>query len=232
MTARRASLLETAPEVPVSSRQAAVPRSPRPLTEVSAPPLLDPTSSIDIVTLRRTTVSPCPVRKANLKNPAGGVGALSILSRLIRSKRLSAPRYYNHYIPRPRGGTPATTKRDFARPDLLVGQNTTTVNYPFGGGVLSPSTGIVLNNEMGDFSIPTDITPDHLPPAPSNFIEPIKRPLSSMTPIIVTKDNQLVGVLGGSGGLNIIPAVTQVFINYFILGMEPLAAVQSPRVFS
>lgn len=64
---------------------------------------------------------------------------------------------------------------------------TTTVNYPFGGGVLSPSTGIVLNNEMGDFSIPTDISPDHLPPAPSNFIEPIKRPLSSMTPIIVTK---------------------------------------------
>ncbi|PRQ50959.1 putative gamma-glutamyltransferase, Omega peptidase [Rosa chinensis] len=108
---------------------------------------------------------------------------------------------------------------------------TITVNYPFGGGVLSPSTGIVLNNEMGDFSSPTDISPDHLPPAPSNFIEPIKRPLSSMTPIIVTKDNQLVGVLGGSGGLNIIPAVTQVFINYFILGMEPLASVQSPRVY-
>ncbi|KAL6225686.1 hypothetical protein ACLB2K_004535 [Fragaria x ananassa] len=74
----------------------------------------------DTLGIRRTTVSPCPVRKANLKNPAGGVGALSILSRLIRSKRLSAPRYYNHHIPRPRGGTPATTKRDFARPGLLV----------------------------------------------------------------------------------------------------------------
>lgn len=108
---------------------------------------------------------------------------------------------------------------------------TTTVNYPFGGGVLSPSTGIVLNNEMDDFSIPTDISPDHLPPAPANFIEPSKRPLSSMTPIIVTKDNQLVGVLGGSGGMNIIPAVTQVFLNHFILGMEPLAAVQNPRVY-
>ncbi|KAK9947877.1 hypothetical protein M0R45_003475 [Rubus argutus] len=108
---------------------------------------------------------------------------------------------------------------------------TTTVNYPFGGGVLSPSTGIVLNNEMDDFSIPTDISPDHLPPAPANFIEPSKRPLSSMTPIIVTKDNQLVGVLGGSGGMKIIPAVTQVFLNYFILGMDPLAAVQNPRVY-
>lgn len=108
---------------------------------------------------------------------------------------------------------------------------TTTVNYAFGGGVLSPRTGIVLNNEMDDFSIPTDISPDKLPPAPTNFIAPNKRPLSSMTPIIVLKDDQLVGVLGGSGGLDIIPAVVQVFINHFILGMEPLAAVQSARVY-
>lgn len=108
---------------------------------------------------------------------------------------------------------------------------TTTVNYPFGAGILSPSTGIVLNNEMGDFSIPTEISPDKLPPAPANFIKPNKRPLSSMTPLIITKDNQLAGVIGGSGGMNIIPAVTQVFINHFILGMEPLAAVQNPRVY-
>uniref|UniRef100_A0A5B7ALX6 Glutathione hydrolase n=1 Tax=Davidia involucrata TaxID=16924 RepID=A0A5B7ALX6_DAVIN len=108
---------------------------------------------------------------------------------------------------------------------------TTTVNYPFGAGVLSPATGIILNNEMDDFSTPTEISPDQLPPAPNNFIKPNKRPLSSMTPIIVLKDNQLTGVLGGSGGLYIIPAVIQVFLNHYILGMEPLAAVQSPRVY-
>ncbi|XP_022893272.1 glutathione hydrolase 3-like isoform X2 [Olea europaea var. sylvestris] len=108
---------------------------------------------------------------------------------------------------------------------------TTTVNYPFGGGVLSPSTGIVLNNEMDDFSTPTETSPDRLPPAPTNFIRPNKRPLSSMTPIIVLKDNQLAGVIGGSGGLNIIPAVVQVFINHFVLGMDPLAAVRNARVY-
>ncbi|CAH8322336.1 unnamed protein product [Eruca vesicaria subsp. sativa] len=108
---------------------------------------------------------------------------------------------------------------------------TTTVNYPFGGGVLSPSTGILLNNEMDDFSVPEMITPDHLPPAPSNFIEPNKRPLSSMTPLVITKEGELVAVVGGSGGTNIIAAVIQVFLNCFVLKMKPLEAVQSARVY-
>uniref|UniRef100_A0ACD5TSV9 Uncharacterized protein n=1 Tax=Avena sativa TaxID=4498 RepID=A0ACD5TSV9_AVESA len=107
---------------------------------------------------------------------------------------------------------------------------TTTVNYYFSACVLSPSTGIVLNNEMDDFSVPQQ-TPDHLPPAPANFIAPGKRPLSSMTPTIILKDGQLAGVLGGSGGTNIIAAVTQVFLNHFVVGMSPFAAVQSARVY-
>ncbi|XP_021765525.1 putative inactive gamma-glutamyltranspeptidase 4 [Chenopodium quinoa] len=108
---------------------------------------------------------------------------------------------------------------------------TTTVNYPFGGGVLSPSTGIVLHNEMGDFSTPAEVSPDSPPPDPANFIQPGKRPLSSMTPLIILKDDQLAGVIGGSGGMNIIPAVTQVFLNHFVLGMDPLTAVQNERVY-
>lgn len=108
---------------------------------------------------------------------------------------------------------------------------TTTVNYHFGAGLRSTSTGILVNNEMDDFSTPTDISPDKLPPAPTNFIEPNKRPLSSMTPLIVTKDDQLVGVIGGSGGMHIIPAVIQVFLNHFILGMKPLDAVLRPRIY-
>ncbi|XP_023521514.1 glutathione hydrolase 3-like isoform X1 [Cucurbita pepo subsp. pepo] len=108
---------------------------------------------------------------------------------------------------------------------------TTTVNEHFGAGLLSPSTGIVLNNEMGDFSVPTDISPDKLPPAPANFIQPNKRPLSSMIPLIVTKDDRLIAVLGGSGGMKIIPAVIQVFLNYFSLGFQPFPAVERSRVY-
>ncbi|KAL5079843.1 hypothetical protein RYX36_008264 [Vicia faba] len=109
---------------------------------------------------------------------------------------------------------------------------TTSVDRHFGAGIRSTSTGIVINDEMDDFSIPTDISPGKLPPAPTNFIEPNKRPLSSMTPIIITKDDQLVGVIGASGGMSIIPAVTQVFLNHFILGMNPLDAVLRPRVYT
>lgn len=108
---------------------------------------------------------------------------------------------------------------------------TTTVNDYFGAHLLSPSTGIVVNDEMDDFSLPTERTPDHLPPAPANFIAPGKRPLSSMTPAIILRNGQLAGVVGGSGGTKIIPAVTQIFLNHFIVGMHPLAAVQHPRVY-
>ena len=62
---------------------------------------------------------------------------------------------------------------------------TNTVNSYFGSSILSPSTGIVLNNEMDDFSIPLNSSKNIPPPAHSNFIRPGKRPLSSMSPTIV-----------------------------------------------
>lgn len=68
---------------------------------------------------------------------------------------------------------------------------TVTVNAYFGAGVLSPSTGIVLNNEMDDFSMPAKVSKNVAPPAPANFIAPGKRPLSSMSPTIVLKVSNL-----------------------------------------
>ncbi|KAM4127921.1 hypothetical protein ACJW30_02G126400 [Castanea mollissima] len=108
---------------------------------------------------------------------------------------------------------------------------TTTVNSYFGSLILSPSTGIVLNNEMDDFSIPTNVSADIPPPAPANFICPGKRPLSAMSSTIVLKDEQLQAVVGASGGGKIIAATAEVLLNHFARGMDPLSSVMAPRFY-
>ncbi|KAK9991086.1 hypothetical protein SO802_026071 [Lithocarpus litseifolius] len=108
---------------------------------------------------------------------------------------------------------------------------TATVNSYFGSLFLSPSTGIVLNNEMDDFSIPRNVSADLPPPAPANFIRPGKRPLSSMSPTIVLKDEQVQAVVGASGGGMIIAGTAEVLLNHFARGMDPLSSVMEPRVY-
>ncbi|KAK6922947.1 hypothetical protein RJ641_011251, partial [Dillenia turbinata] len=108
---------------------------------------------------------------------------------------------------------------------------TCTVNAYFGSRLLSESTGIILNNEMDDFSIPENFRKECPPPAPANFIRPGKRPLSSMSPTIVLKDGQLKAVLGASGGVRIIAGTLEVFINHFLKGMDPISSVTAPRIY-
>lgn len=108
---------------------------------------------------------------------------------------------------------------------------TSTLNSYFGAQILSPTTGVVLNNEMDDFSIPANGTAIVPPPAPANFIHPAKRPLSSMTPTIILKGNKLKAVVGASGGAMIIAGTTEVFLNHFSKGMDPLSSVMAPRVY-
>ncbi|PON36816.1 Gamma-glutamyltranspeptidase [Trema orientale] len=108
---------------------------------------------------------------------------------------------------------------------------TTTINVYFGSKMLSPSTGIILNNQMDDFSIPANVSKGIRPPAPANFIRPGKRPLSSMTPTIVLRDNQLKALLGASGGLYIFPATAEVLLNHFVRRMDPLSSVMAPRIY-
>ncbi|SCV56883.1 related to gamma-glutamyltransferase [Fusarium fujikuroi] len=88
---------------------------------------------------------------------------------------------------------------------------TTTVNLIFGSFLMDPLTGVILNNEMNDFSIPGVPNEFGFAPAEANFIRPNKRPLSSCTPLIVSnKDGSLFAVIGAAGGSRIISATTQV----------------------
>eukprot|EP00871_Galdieria_phlegrea_P005992 jgi/Galph1/880/GphlegSOOS_G5702.1 len=107
---------------------------------------------------------------------------------------------------------------------------TSTVNLPFGARFVSSSTGILLNNEMDDFSTGNKSNAFGLTPAQANEVEPGKRPLSSMTPLIVLKNGMLYMILGGSGGPRIISATTQVFLNIAVFGDDPAKAVAAPRL--
>lgn len=123
---------------------------------------------------------------------------------------------------------------------------TTTVNTKFGSAVVSPSTGILFNDQMDDFSTPGRANFFGLQPSASNYISPGKRPLSSMSPTLIfhpsRDDNssngendhgnelgRLIMALGGSGGPKIITAVFQVFFNYAVLGMPLFESISHPR---
>ncbi|XP_050429822.1 scoloptoxin SSD14-like isoform X2 [Adelges cooleyi] len=81
---------------------------------------------------------------------------------------------------------------------------TSTVNTIFGSGVMSESTGIILNNEMDDFSTPGVPNYFGFPPSPANYIRPGKRPMSSMCPTVITNsEGDVVLALGAAGGSKI-----------------------------
>ncbi|MCF7980563.1 MAG: gamma-glutamyltransferase [Pseudomonadales bacterium] len=108
---------------------------------------------------------------------------------------------------------------------------TTTVNTSFGSKVVIPGTGVILNNQMDDFSIQPG-TPNAfgLVGVEANSIQPGKRPLSSMSPTIVLKDNKPVLTLGAAGGPTIITQVVQALVNTIDLCMELPEALAAVRV--
>ncbi len=107
---------------------------------------------------------------------------------------------------------------------------TSTLNTTFGSKVVVPGTGVVLNNQMDDFSAAPGVPNAFgLVGAETNAIAPGKRPLSSMSPTIVLKNGSPVMTLGAAGGPKIITAVLQTIVNRFDLGMSTEAAVAKPR---
>lgn len=107
---------------------------------------------------------------------------------------------------------------------------TYTLNGPFGAGVIAGNTGFFLNNQMDDFTTHPGIANSYgLIQGEKNSIAPGKRPLSSMTPTIVSQDNKPFLVLGAPGGSQIITAVLQTILNVVDYEMDIKSAVDSPR---
>jgi gamma-glutamyltranspeptidase / glutathione hydrolase len=108
---------------------------------------------------------------------------------------------------------------------------TTTINLLFGSQLMVPETGIIMNNEMNDFSIPGTSNAFGYLPSPANFIRPGKRPLSSISPVIVeSPDGKLSFVIGAAGGSRII---TSTILNIHHLldgGLSAPDALAMPRL--
>ncbi len=108
---------------------------------------------------------------------------------------------------------------------------TYTLNDWFGARVTAAGTGILMNDEMDDFSSkPGAPNMYGLVEGPNNAIAPGKRPLSSMTPTIITRDGQLLMVVGTPGGSRIPSAVLQVVMNVIDYRMTVTEAVDAPRI--
>ncbi|OLP45867.1 gamma-glutamyltransferase [Rhizobium oryziradicis] len=108
---------------------------------------------------------------------------------------------------------------------------TYTLNGSFGAGVVAPGTGILLNNEMDDFTSKPGVANLYgLVQGEANAIAPKKAPLSSMSPTIVTKDGKPFMVIGSPGGSRIITITLEAILNVVDFGMNISEAVNAPRI--
>lgn len=108
---------------------------------------------------------------------------------------------------------------------------TATINTSYGSKVVIPGTGVVMNNQMDDFSIQPGVRNAFgLIGAEANAVAPGKRPLSSMSPTIVFDGRKPIIALGAAGGPKIISAVLQELVAMLDLGMTPVEALAAPRI--
>ena len=109
--------------------------------------------------------------------------------------------------------------------------NTYTLNFNYGSGIVADGTGILLNNKMDDFSAKPGVPNAYgLVGGKANAVEPLKRPLSSMTPTLVFKDGKPFLATGSPGGSRIISTTLQLILNVVDHKMNIRAATQAPRI--
>jgi gamma-glutamyltranspeptidase/glutathione hydrolase len=127
--------------------------------------------------------------------------------------------------------SPDTTHYSVIDRDGNVVSNTTTLNFSFGSGIAVAGAGFLLNNEMDDFSAkPGEPNAYGLIGEKANQIAAGKRPLSSMTPVIVLDDGKAWFATGSPGGSRIITTVLQMIVNVIDHGMNIAEAGAAPRM--
>jgi gamma-glutamyltranspeptidase / glutathione hydrolase len=105
---------------------------------------------------------------------------------------------------------------------------TTTVNTGFGSGI--EVDGFFLNDELDDFAAPDSGVAFGIPSGTGpNLLRPKARPVSSMTPTIIFRNNEPIAVVGGSGGQRIATGVSQAIFSHLVFEMDPAASVTAPR---
>ncbi|ESK85216.1 hypothetical protein Moror_11399 [Moniliophthora roreri MCA 2997] len=149
--------------------------------------------------------------------------------RNLTDDRTHPPEYYNpEYDVKMDHGTQHVSVVDH---DGMATSLTSTINLVFGSQVLDPETGVILNDEMDDFSVPGTPNGFGLWPSPYNYPEPYKKPLSSTVPTIIENpDGSFHLAIGGSGGSIIFGAVFQVLVNLNHWGMNIGEAIESGRL--
>ncbi|MHB1794951.1 MAG: gamma-glutamyltransferase [Acidobacteriaceae bacterium] len=178
--------------------------------------------------------TPIPV-KAMIGMPYAAAFRASILpDKATPSSTLQRPAGFLPPPPRlaaaPRHESNQTTHYSIVDADGNAVAVTTTLNNSFGSGVTVPGLGFLLNDEMDDFASKQGVPNMYgLIQGPANAIGPHKRPLSAMTPTIVTKDGKVAMVLGSPGGARITTTVANIFLSVADGGLNIQQAVDAPR---
>ncbi|WP_026135036.1 gamma-glutamyltransferase [Scytonema hofmannii] len=174
---------------------------------------------VDFQTLQQVNSSSIPATvntnpKSKIQNPK---------SKIQNPKsKIQNPKFYE---------SPETTHLTVVDEQRNAVSLTFTVNYGFGSGIVVPTTGILLNDEMDDFAAAPGVPNAFgLVGNEANAIAPRKIPLSSMTPTIITESDRLRMAVGAPGGGTIITQVLQVLLNVLEYNMDAGSAVSAPRI--
>ncbi|XP_046391098.1 scoloptoxin SSD14-like isoform X2 [Ischnura elegans] len=165
-----------------------------------------------------------------VKNLTSKEYALAIRQLLSDNRTWQDPEHYGAVLSQP--DDHGTAHVSVLSPDGDAVSVTSTVNLLFGGMIRSQSTGIILNDEMDDFSAPNITNIYGIPPSPANFIHPGKRPLSSMCPAIFVDNasGNVRLVVGAAGGSRITTATMLASIHNLWFNKTIKEAIDASRI--